>query len=78
MSGTPWLDNLHISEFSELIERKRSTLAEPDRCGALPARAFWDRYPAGCLRDGAHTGSHAPEMADATRLDTAAHRRAGR
>jgi hypothetical protein len=72
---TAWLDQIAISEFSELIARPRSASAGPGICGALPARAFRHRYPAGCLREADHCGSHSPEASNAARLDTAAARR---
>jgi hypothetical protein len=75
---TPWLDRITIDESSELIDRERSPLAAPDRCGALPAKAFTDRYGAGCLRPVGHEGPHAPTAQSASRLDTAAQRRARR
>lgn len=75
---TAWLDQITIDEYSEHLPRPRSASAGPGLCGALPARAFRGRYPAGCLREAAHTGPHAPEAASADRLDRAAQRRAGR
>jgi len=72
---TPWLDRIAIEEFSEFIERDRSALAGPDQCGALPAKAFADRYTLGCLRPVGHEGPHAPTVQSAARLDSAAQRR---
>lgn len=65
----PWLSNVEITEFTENIPRQRSTMGAAPECGALPAQAFWGRYPFGCLRADGHTGVHSPDSRHAHRLD---------
>ena len=55
---TPWLNNIELTEFTDTIGRQQSFTAEAGRCGAMPARAFRDRYPEGCIAAQGHTGNH--------------------
>lgn len=71
----PWLAHIDITEFTETIPRERSTMGGDPECGALPAQAFRNRYPFGCLRWTGHAGPHSPIELYARRLDERDRRR---
>ena len=60
-AAMPWLDNVNLDEFTDAFPRDRSLLTPEGWCGALPARAFRNRYQYGCAGDEGHTGNHHTE-----------------
>lgn len=61
------LANVELHEYTEGIARY--SVYEPGRCGDLPARAFWAKYPNGCRREGEHEGPHSAVEKTAQAMD---------
>jgi len=61
------LANVELHEYTEGIARW--SVFEAGRCGDLPARAFWAKYPDGCRREAGHEGPHSALAKTAQSMD---------
>lgn len=74
MATPAHLAHVHLHEFTENVPRLHVENHD-GTCGALPAKAFRDRYTRGCRRKAGHEGRHSAEAATAARADYSAARR---
>lgn len=68
MSTPQHLAHVHLHEYTENLPRLHVEHRD-GTCGALPARAFRDRYTDGCRRQAGHPGPHSAELVTAQRAD---------